>query len=199
MFIMSPLLLLPISLVNAKQISKILFVCWHSFGSLSRVLSIVTRLQTGRSRVWIPIGTRCFASSKRPDWLWSPPSLLFIGSGVLFQGYSSWVMKLTTHCHLVLRLRMSGSIPLLPHIPSWCGLGNFTICNTHPVVKVGGVVLCYCASRSVISTDRSFSLSLSLSPIVFYTWITVSFVANRFQPLHTDSYDPYTFCTVSCW
>ena len=50
-------------------------------------------------------------------------------------------MKSTTHCHLALRLRMSGSIPLLPHMPSWCGQGNFTICNTHSVVEVGGAVL----------------------------------------------------------
>jgi hypothetical protein len=28
-------------------------------------------------------------------------------------------MKLTTHLHLVVRLGMSGAIPLLPYLPSW--------------------------------------------------------------------------------
>jgi hypothetical protein len=39
-----------------------------------------------------------------------------MGIGVLSWGYGDWGVKLTTHLHLVLWLRMSGAIPLLP---SW--------------------------------------------------------------------------------
>jgi hypothetical protein len=34
----------------------------------------------------------------------------------LSQGYISWVLRLSTHFHLVLRLWMHGAVPLLPHI-----------------------------------------------------------------------------------
>jgi hypothetical protein len=33
-------------------------------------------------------------------------------------------MKLTTHLHPVLRLRMSGTILYSPHTPPWCGQGQ---------------------------------------------------------------------------
>jgi len=36
-------------------------------------------------------------------------------TGVLCWGYSGWGMKFTTHQCLVLRLRMSGAVPLLPY------------------------------------------------------------------------------------
>ena len=42
---------------------------------------------------------------------------------VLSQGLSRWGVKLTTHLHLVLRLRISGAIPLLPlhAFSAWTG------------------------------------------------------------------------------
>jgi hypothetical protein len=36
-------------------------------------------------------------------------------------------MMLTTHVYLVLRLRMNGTIPLLPYTPSWHGQENLYI------------------------------------------------------------------------
>ena len=42
------------------------------------------------------------------------PALYSMGSGVLSRGYSGRGVKLTTHLHLVPRLRMSGAIPLIP-------------------------------------------------------------------------------------
>jgi len=42
-----------------------------------------------------------------------PPASYSVGIGVLSQGYSGWGMKLTTHLHVVLRLRMSGGIHML--------------------------------------------------------------------------------------
>ena len=47
-------------------------------GSRDDVLSITTMLQAGRS-VLIPGGGQEILSSKHPDGLWGPPSLLFIG------------------------------------------------------------------------------------------------------------------------
>ena len=53
--------------------------------SCNSVVSIVTRLQTVRSRVRIPAGEKWFISSpKRADRLWSPSNLLFNGYWKLF-------------------------------------------------------------------------------------------------------------------
>jgi len=42
-----------------------------------------------------------------------------MGTALLLQGQSSLGVKLTTHLHLVLRLRMRGAVPLHPYMPSW--------------------------------------------------------------------------------
>ena len=42
-------------------------------------------------------------------------------------GQSGWGIKLTTHHHLVPRLRMSEAIYLLTHMPSWHGKGKLYI------------------------------------------------------------------------
>jgi hypothetical protein len=47
-------------------------------------------------------GMRFLLSPEYPDRLWGPPSLVFIGYGVLSQGRSGQDMKLTTHLHLPL-------------------------------------------------------------------------------------------------
>jgi hypothetical protein len=59
--------------------------------------------------------------SSHPDQLWSPPSLLFNGYWGFFRGLSDWGVKLTTHPYIVLRLRMHGAVPPLPHMSSWHG------------------------------------------------------------------------------
>jgi len=43
-------------------------------------------------------------------WTWAPS-----------WGYRSLGVNLTTQLHPLPKLRMSGVIPLLPYIPSWCG------------------------------------------------------------------------------
>lgn len=48
-----------------------------------------------------------------------------MGIGVLSLGQSGRRVKLTTHFHLGLRLRMSGAISPLPLTPSW--RGHFTL------------------------------------------------------------------------
>jgi hypothetical protein len=37
-----------------------------------------------------------------------------MGTGVIFWGYSSWVLNLTTHFYLELRLKMNGNVLLIP-------------------------------------------------------------------------------------
>jgi hypothetical protein len=55
----------------------------------------------------------CFASEQPPT-QWVPENLPWKGSW----GGTDLNMKLTSHLHVVLRLRMSGSVLPLPHTPS---------------------------------------------------------------------------------
>jgi hypothetical protein len=55
-----------------------------------------------------------FSSPKYPNHLSGPPGLLLSGYQVLSQVYSSQGVKLTSHLRLVLRLRMSEAVSLLP-------------------------------------------------------------------------------------
>ena len=59
-------------------------------------------------------GQEHFSSPKRPDLLWSSPSLLFSGYVGSFAGIKQLGSDLTTRHHLESRLRMSGAILLLP-------------------------------------------------------------------------------------
>jgi len=64
----------------------------------------VTRLRAGRPRLDSRQGHRT-----RP--LWGPRTLLCIA----YRGYSGRGVKLTTHFHLVSRLRMRRATPPFPH------------------------------------------------------------------------------------
>jgi len=85
-------------------------ICHFSHHSLClKVAGIFeTRLWAGHSGVHIPGG----CSPKCSDQLLGPPSLLFIGYIGSFLGVK-WPGQMTTHLHLVLRLRISGAIPLV--------------------------------------------------------------------------------------
>jgi hypothetical protein len=81
-------------------------------------LSIVTRLWVGQPGFdsWqsiMSIMSRPTLGSTQPPIQWVPGLFSWRQSG---QG-----MKLTTHLHLVLRLRMLGAIPPLPHMSAWRG------------------------------------------------------------------------------
>jgi len=68
---------------------------------------------------------KLISSPKCRNWLWDERSHLFNGTGILSRRYSGRDVRLTTHLHLVLRLRMSGAMPLLPCMPSWLRKGLF--------------------------------------------------------------------------
>jgi hypothetical protein len=71
-------------------------------------------------------GKRSFSYSKRPDWLFGPPTLLPMGTTALSPGAEWWDMKLTTQNHVMPRLRMTGTIPSLPTCLHGVQEGNFT-------------------------------------------------------------------------
>ena len=96
-----------------------------SLQSWDRVLGIVTRMWVGQSEVWIPAVAADFPrlQNVQTNYVRHPASYS-MGNGVFSQGYSSRGMKLTTHLHLLLWLRMSGAIPLpLPYASTaWTGI-----------------------------------------------------------------------------
>jgi hypothetical protein len=61
-----------------------------------------------------------FSSPSRPDQIWGPPSLLCT-SCPFPAGKAAGGANLTTHFHLVPRLRMRRAMPLLPNTPVWHG------------------------------------------------------------------------------
>jgi hypothetical protein len=75
-------------------------------------------LDYGRDHLGFESGQvrRGCCSPNPTDQLCCPPRLLFNWNTEAFPWRCAWVwaLKLTTHLHLVLKLRMSGSIPLLP-------------------------------------------------------------------------------------
>jgi len=68
-------------------------------------------------------GWEFFSSPPRPYRVWGPTSLLSGGYQELFPGdKAAGGVKLTTHLHLVQRLRMRGAMSLLPQyfFMAWC-------------------------------------------------------------------------------
>jgi hypothetical protein len=62
---------------------------------------------------------RFFSPPEYPNHLWNSTSLQCYGyHKVIPQGYSRWGVKLTTHFYLVARLRMSGVMSTILHMPS---------------------------------------------------------------------------------
>ena len=53
------------------------------------------------------------------------PASYSMRTGVPSRAVKRWGLKLTIHLRLVQILRMSGSIPLVPYMPSWRGEGKF--------------------------------------------------------------------------
>ena len=74
-------------------------------------------------KLTVPCGSSRFSTpSKSTNWVWDPINPLFKGKTVVGG-------VLNAGLHPVLRLRMRGATPLLPHMPSWHEQGQlyFTI------------------------------------------------------------------------
>jgi hypothetical protein len=89
------------------------------YSSCENEISTVAKLQTGWHRNWGFISDRgktFLSSTDCLQTLWGPPSNLFC----VFQVQSSQDLNLTTHIHLVEKLRMHKAISPLPNVPlSW--------------------------------------------------------------------------------
>jgi hypothetical protein len=83
-------------------------------GIWNSIVSIVNRLHAGRSRVRILAGVRDFCLLQNVQTSPGAHPVFFFNGYRGFHGYSGWGVKLTTHLHLVPRLRMIGAMPLLP-------------------------------------------------------------------------------------
>jgi hypothetical protein len=89
----------------------------YVYGSRDRAVGIATSygLDDRGVGVRVPVESRIFSSPRRPDWHWSPSSLLSNGYPGLFPPrWSVRGEKLTTHLQLVPRSRQCESIHPLP-------------------------------------------------------------------------------------
>ena len=92
-------------------LKHILVQCLGSGWSRDNVVGIATTLWNGRNRVWIPVGTRNFVFSRNVQ-----TDSRATQSLVQWTPWFFTVCKATIHFHLMPRLRISGTIPLLPHV-----------------------------------------------------------------------------------
>jgi hypothetical protein len=86
------------------------------YGIRDKLAGVETKLRNGTSEVRIPAQKiNLFSSSKCPECLQGFPSLLCSGYGGTTRAVE-WTegWELTTHLHLMTRLRITGVIPLLP-------------------------------------------------------------------------------------
>jgi len=63
-------------------------------------------------------GKRLFSSPNSPDWFWDPLSLYSVGTRVLYQGVKLPRLDADHSVHLMLRVKMSQGMSVLPYIPS---------------------------------------------------------------------------------
>ena len=82
--------------------------CWKETQSCTSVVATPSTLDGPRFESQQGQQSFLFSKKKRPDRLWGPPYVPWV------QGKNGRGVKLTTQPHLLLRLRVSGEIPLLP-------------------------------------------------------------------------------------
>jgi len=73
------------------------------------------------NHVSIPSEGSIFSSSlKSPGLSAAHQTSYSMGNSGSSLEFSSWCMKLNSYIYPVVRLRMDGTIPSHPHMPSWC-------------------------------------------------------------------------------
>jgi hypothetical protein len=87
---------------------------------------------------------------------------------------------LSTHCHLMPRIKMSGAIPPLPHMPSWCAWGQpdlyRAVVSVHTVhLLVPDTAQCCRRTPSSMSSCHQCTKALSHNSKILFpliqTWI----------------------------
>ena len=103
------------------------------------------------------MGNRFFCSAKHPDQLSGPPSLLL-------NGCWEHLPRGGTTCHLVQRLRMSVTVPPLPHLPSWHAQELHLYHIIHMSIVVEGHLLSPSGQRLHFFSTINISNSPTLKP-----------------------------------
>jgi hypothetical protein len=130
---------------------------------------IVQGLNHGRGK-WF------FSSPNHPDWLWSLPSFLFNWYQCFFLEVKHRDMMLITHLYLMMRLRMTGVLPLLPPhaFMAWtittlpCHVTNTVHHQTEPCFVWWCTVFVTLYGKVVIvHATRAYGRSRGKTPVVF--------------------------------
>jgi len=148
---------------------------WRKLGagvvkeSQGTIIHTVIRLHIGWSGVQIPAGARDFSSTECPDWFYWQPSLLYNGYWGSSLELKRLGLKLTTHLHLVPRMRMNTAVSLfsfysfietllqnkMKSVP-WLNVSLHTsVCNTWCAFWIVGQII-KPISLSELVTTRNF-------------------------------------------
>ena len=113
-------------------------------------------------------GVRFFLSRKRPNRLWGPPCLLFSGYRGYFAGVSYRGVKLTSYLHLMPRLWMGGTNPIVPPYTCLTWTGKLHIFESMPRCLLDiSCIVCETGKCSAHYSSRKTYFC-----IVFSHWIT---------------------------
>jgi hypothetical protein len=126
--------------------------------------------------IYFPITCKNLFNLQQPDCPWGPLSLQPNGYTVLCPQFSDRDVKLTTHLHIMKRLKMSEAIPLLPRIPSCCARGYFTFML--PTLNLTSVII---AGFSVSFKSQPTSHCISFLPQLHYATLLTFYPLSYFN------------------
>jgi hypothetical protein len=107
-------------------------------------------------------------------------------------GLSGWYVKLTTHLHLVPKLRIRGAIPPFPHVSSWRGAHfstGYVFVAWYLVKHRDNFAFTLPSTHSIINSFSSGTCGPSVYPITFLTSSIISSVQTSNNPsVHPSIY-----------